>query len=273
MKIHHINCGTFCPSGGSLISGEGNILSQAKMVCHCLIIETSEGLVLVDTGLGMLDITVDKRLNYGFKKFARPVLREEETALAQVKKLGFSPDDVRHIIPTHLDIDHAGGFADFPRAKIHIFKDEYEAAMAPKTFNEKHRYNQMLWEFKPEWEKYQVDGEQWYGFDCVRELKGLPPEILLVPVTGHTRGHCAVAVNTDNNGWLLHAGDAYFFHGEVDSATCRCPLGLRIFQNMMQVDGPKRKNNQARLRKLMQEHSQEITIFCSHDSVELEKFR
>jgi glyoxylase-like metal-dependent hydrolase (beta-lactamase superfamily II) len=270
LKIHHINCATLCPSGGSLISGKGNIFSKAHMVCHCLLIETNDGLALVDTGLGMLDITMKNRLDKGFKMFAKPALKETETAIAQVKALGFSADDVRHIIPTHLDVDHTGGLADFPKAKVHIFKDEYEAAMKPKTYNEKHRYNQLHWQHKPDWEVYNVDGSKWFDFDCVRDLKGLPEDILLVPVTGHTRGHCAVAVNT-TEGWQLHAGDAYFYHGEIDGDKRSCPLGIDIFQRLMQVVPEQRVHNQDRLRKLMQEHGKEITIFSAHDPVELEK--
>jgi glyoxylase-like metal-dependent hydrolase (beta-lactamase superfamily II) len=39
----------------------------------------------------------------------------EETAVRQIERLG-SPADVRHILPTHLDFDHAGGLEDLPGA-------------------------------------------------------------------------------------------------------------------------------------------------------------
>ncbi|MFD0510570.1 MBL fold metallo-hydrolase [Streptomyces aureus] len=32
--------------------------------------------------------------------------------------LGYAVDDVRHIVLTHLDLDHAGGLPDFPRARF-----------------------------------------------------------------------------------------------------------------------------------------------------------
>jgi glyoxylase-like metal-dependent hydrolase (beta-lactamase superfamily II) len=54
-----------------------------------------------------------------------------ETAYMQIKELGFNPQDVRHILVTHLDLDHAGGLSDFPEAKVHIFAPEFEAAMNP----------------------------------------------------------------------------------------------------------------------------------------------
>ncbi len=271
LKIHHLNCATFCPAGGKLINGKGNIFSQAKMVCHCLLIETNEGLVLIETGLGIDDIEDRNRLSSGFRIFARPILDKNETAISQVKQLGFSPEDVKHIILTHLDPDHAGGIADFPKAKIHLFNDEYEAAMRRETFGEKERYNTMLWKHHPEWELYTLQGESWFGFDCVNQLRGLPDDILLVPITGHTRGHCAIAVNTGNN-WLVHAGDAYFYHGEMDKDKRRCTPIMAAFQNLMNVNGELRKKNQERLRQLVNENPDKIQIFCAHDAFEMEKF-
>ena len=61
----------------------------------------------------------------------------EETAIYQVEKLGFSRNDVRHIILTHLHNDHAGGLRDFPHAKVHVHKLEYEAIQSPKGFKER----------------------------------------------------------------------------------------------------------------------------------------
>ncbi|NEU36475.1 MBL fold metallo-hydrolase, partial [bacterium LRH843] len=52
----------------------------------------------------------------------------ELTAIAQVQKLGFSPKDVKHILVSHLDFDHAGGISDFPNATVHILSNEYNAA-------------------------------------------------------------------------------------------------------------------------------------------------
>jgi hypothetical protein len=49
MRIHHVSCGTMCPVGGRLVDGFSRGLT-AKLVCHCLLVETEQGLVLVDTG-------------------------------------------------------------------------------------------------------------------------------------------------------------------------------------------------------------------------------
>jgi glyoxylase-like metal-dependent hydrolase (beta-lactamase superfamily II) len=52
-----------------------------------------------------------------------------ETALYQVQRLGYKPEDVKHVVITHMHLDHAGGLADFPHADIHIFELEYEHIM------------------------------------------------------------------------------------------------------------------------------------------------
>ena len=56
MRLHHLNCGSLRPLGGRLISGTGSPFGTAPLVCHCLLVETDEGLVLVDTGFGMQDV-------------------------------------------------------------------------------------------------------------------------------------------------------------------------------------------------------------------------
>ena len=71
--------------------------------------------------------------------------------------------------------------------------------------------------------------------------------MLLVPLPGHTRGHSAVAVRRPSGGWFLHAGDAYFFHGEKERPPS-CPGGLRAFQNLVQMDRRARLANAERLR-------------------------
>jgi glyoxylase-like metal-dependent hydrolase (beta-lactamase superfamily II) len=102
----------------------------------------------------------------------------------------------------------------------------------------------------------------------VRELPGLPPEILLVPLIGHTVGHTGVAVR-DGDRWLLHAGDAYFFHGEMRPEAHWCTPALRLMQNQAETARGLRLANQDRLRELVGSHGDEVTVFSAHDPVEL----
>jgi glyoxylase-like metal-dependent hydrolase (beta-lactamase superfamily II) len=257
-----------CPFSQKLLAGEGSYLARGRLVCHCLLIETSEGLVLVDTGFGLEDMREPARRLGPVRHVLAPTYDEGETAVRQIEALGLSPDDVRHIVLTHLDLDHAGGISDFPRARVHLMADEQKAALSPSTAEEKRRYRTSQWSHGPQWATYDVNGEGWKGFDCVRGLEGLPPEILLVPLPGHTRGHAAVAVDSDE-GWLLHCGDAYFFRGEVDPVNPHCTPGLKLFQRLAAIDDRRRLANQGRLQELARDHGHEVRLFCAHDPVEL----
>ncbi|HEY0084925.1 MAG TPA: MBL fold metallo-hydrolase [Allosphingosinicella sp.] len=274
MRIHHLNCGTDCPFGGALFDGRSKGLT-GHLVCHCLLIETDAGLVLVDTGYGLRDVAhphrpPHPRITKTMRGMLNIKLREEETAIRQVERLGFSPADVRHIVLTHLDFDHAGGLEDFPNATIHLMDAEFSAATGPRNgFVPRNRYRPAQFNDVSNWRRYTGQGESWFGFPAVRALEGLPPEILLVPLPGHTWGHAGVAVDT-GEGWLLHAGDAYFYRGEMRGDKRKCTPGLRAYQTMMEVDRAQRLANQERLRRLSVDKAGEIRILCAHDVVEFE---
>ncbi len=261
-----------CPLGGRLVSGAGGVFARARMVCHCLAVELPDGLALVDTGLGLADVAEPRgRLGLEFVAIVQPRLDAAQTAARQVERLGFKTRDVRHIVLTHLDVDHAGGLADFPDATVHVLADEHHAATSRRTLVERRRYRPAQWEHGPRWALYRPEGEPWFGFECVRELEGLPPEILLVPLAGHTRGHAGVAVQSDD-GWLLHAGDAYFHRFEMDPDARRCPPALDLFQRVLAVDDSARLENQERLRHLAAENAGDVRVFSAHDAVELDRF-
>ncbi len=270
MNTHHLNCGSMAPFGGRLVNGEGSLCSRARLVCHVVLVETSEGLVLVDTGLGARDFGPRGRRHRQRLRLLGALLIPGEAAVHQIQRLGYSRNDVRHIILTHLDLDHAGGLADFPLAQVHVLADEYAAAMLPRTLIERARYNARTWEHSPRWVLHNPEGERWFGFECVRRIQGLPPEILLVPLAGHTRGHCAVAIDTPD-GWLVHAGDAYFYAGEMNPHQPWCTPGLSVFQRLIPIDDYARRTNQARLRELVAQQGDTVRVFSAHDPSEYER--
>lgn len=269
MKVHHLNCGTCCPVGGRLFDGVSAGL-HARLVCHCLLIETGAGLALVDTGLGARDVANPARIPAFFRNLNNIQFRPEETAIAQVRALGFDPADVRHILLSHLDFDHAGGIEDFPHATVHILDRELAAAQAHDGgATGKLRYQPRQWDADVTWRRYMPgEGERWFGFDAVRDLEGLPPEMLLVPLAGHSWGHAGVAI-AQPQGWLFYAGDAYLYRGEVLTPPRRLS-GATAYQRMMDTDRAARIANQKRLRDLQAAHGDEVRLFCSHDAVEFD---
>ncbi|QZY29169.1 MBL fold metallo-hydrolase [Nocardioides coralli] len=257
--IHHLSCATLRPVGTV-----GGCFAPRALVAHCLLLERPGGLVLVDTGFGRDDLTEPHRLGRPFVLALRPDIDLAGTAAARVAALGHHPDDVTDIVLTHLDLDHAGGLADFPGARVHVLAAELDAARNP-TLRERSRYVPAQWAHGPQWVEHPDAGDDWFGFGAVTALAD---DVLLVPLLGHTRGHAGVAVRRPGGGWLLHAGDAYFDAGELATLPHAKPL-IRVFERVMAVDNAQRLANQQRLRELHARHGDQVTVFSAHDPDEL----
>ena len=272
LKYHHLNCICACPLGGRLMDGRAaSVLQRGTLCCHCLLLETPQGLTLIDTGYGLNDVANPaQRLSSLFLWLMSPDLREEMTAARQIESLGFRREDVRHVVLTHLDFDHAGGLDDFPLATVHMLRRERDAAKAQRTWLDRQRYRPAQWASAARWQVYDgAQGDRWQGLQCVRTLQGVADDIVLVPLPGHTLGHAGVAVRTAA-GWLMMAGDAYFHHGEMQPEPW-CPLGLRMYQTLMEKDRAARLSNQARLRALKASLGAELEILSAHDPTEFER--
>jgi glyoxylase-like metal-dependent hydrolase (beta-lactamase superfamily II) len=271
MRIHHLNCVSACPIGGMLMDGLSVGSLRARLTSHCLLLELERELVLVDTGYGLRDVRDPRsRLAKPFLAIMRPELREEMTAVRQIERLGFAARDVRHILLSHLDFDHAGGLDDFPDATVHMLADEISSASAQRTVLDRMRYRPQQWGTRSHWHSYAADGgESWLGFAGVQQV-GLGPDVLLVPLIGHTLGHAGIAMRRDE-GWLLYAADAYFYYAEMDVERPRCTPGLEFYQVMMEKDRGARLQNQKRLRDAVRAHGHEVRVFCAHDVREFEK--
>jgi glyoxylase-like metal-dependent hydrolase (beta-lactamase superfamily II) len=258
-----------CPLGGSLVNEHG------RMVAHVLAVETpKDGLVLVDTGVGLDDCAHPReRLGAPFVKITGLSHDPRQTARRQIEALGFHAEDVRHVLVTHLDLDHAGGLPDFPHATVHVHAAEHQAAVVVRRLADRGRYRACHWAHGPRFELYdELDGERWFGFERAKPLRGLPPEIVAVPLPGHTRGHAAIAVQSDEH-WLLHAGDAYFHEGTIDLRRERPRLGARLFERAVAWDHARVLDNHARLAELHRAHGDRVSIFSAHDPNELARMQ
>jgi glyoxylase-like metal-dependent hydrolase (beta-lactamase superfamily II) len=212
MSVHYLNCFT-C---------NARVPAHWRSGALCLLVETDQGLVLVDTGLGQADYIHKPAILYTFHLVSIVPLDPAEAAARQVVRLGYRPEDVRHIVLTHMHFDHCGGLPDFPHATVHVHRREHEAFLrAPRSWIEL-AYVRRDIAHRPEFVLYDDTGEKWFDFDAIR----LPftPEMWLVPLFGHTRGHCGVAVQTPS-GWLLHVADAMSFADDAPAWLERLVLG------------------------------------------------
>jgi glyoxylase-like metal-dependent hydrolase (beta-lactamase superfamily II) len=262
-----------CPRGRSALNGDGHLSARARLVSHCLLLETNaHGLVLVDTGIGVDDVRDTRRLGAFFgPAMAIDATKTQMPALPQIERLGFRREDVRHVVLTHIDFDHAGGLPDFPQAKIHVHVNEKNAALARATVKARTRYRSPQLAHGPAWEPYDTLGEPWKGVPAVRQLAGLPPEILALPMAGHSPGHAAIAVDT-GRGWLVHAGDAYFHRSVLECADASAtPWALRWIEHLIADDYRAVRANQRTLAELAKRD--DVTVFSAHDPVELERLR
>lgn len=241
-RIHHLNCGTLRP-----------YIPRIKAVVYCLLLETDEGLVLVDTGFGTRDYTAPTRLMRAFTALLRVPGDLDETAARQVVRLGFATADVKHIICTHLHLDHAGGLADFPHAHVHVYRPEYEAAMHPRGWMGPF-YIQQHWAHGPHWVIHELAGEKWFDFEGI----AISDDLWLIPLPGHTPGHCGVAVKS-GSGWLLHCGDAASpFVKQTDPNRQDTRRPSRIVEKLVGPHVP-------RLRHFAQAHGDAVRLISGHD--------
>jgi len=254
MNAHHLNCGIL------------HAPPNPQAACRCLLLEHDGRLTLIDTGIGLEDIA------HPLERIGRPAIEgagfqfyEPLTAVRQIERLGFRAADVADIVLTHGDPDHAGGLADFPTATVHLSAEELAQLGSGKP-----RYSDAQFAHGPRW-KVQGAGneaalgdsvERWFGL-AARRLPIAGADVRLIPLFGHTLGHCGAAVRMADR-WLLHVGDAYYLR--VELATDDHPVSA--LAAMRADDDTQRRASLTELRRLVREHGREIEMFGYHDFTE-----
>lgn len=253
-QIHELHCGSFCPIHSSLYFPTQNL------TCRCLLIETDKGLILCDTGLPSLkNLSNLAQLKL---KVMQAKVEPFEQCTEKIKNLGFNPQDIRHIILTHLDIDHAGAISEFPWAEIHLHQQE-STYFNHISLNYKFRYFKELLPHGLKVKTYNVFGEKWNDFEAVQPITGLKDEILLVPLLGHSKGHSGIAIKTKTQ-WILHSGDAFYFQEDLNKTLHSRNLASETLQTTTAFNNETRIKTLTQLQ-LLQTNTNNIKITNSHD--------
>jgi glyoxylase-like metal-dependent hydrolase (beta-lactamase superfamily II) len=170
-----------------------------------------EGLILIDAGICSDQANRHREYYHGILRF---ILDDDEYAQepnesieAQLKRLGYRPDDVRTVILTHLHEDHAGGLRELPKAKVVVAQAEWDARKM-KLFGFIPMFYEPSYAGVTAWQRVSFESGAFHTFDRSQDLFG-DGTVRLLPTPGHTPGHtCAFVEMGDYQ--LLVTGDCLY---------------------------------------------------------------
>jgi glyoxylase-like metal-dependent hydrolase (beta-lactamase superfamily II) len=170
------------------------------------VIDHPDGVIVVDTGQGAHLVEASRSLHpYHRWEVAFRVAREEEIG-PQLRALGIGPHDVKHVVLTHLHVDHDGGLAHFPQTRILVSRGELATASGWKGRLRGYLPNRWPAWFDPVPLDLAPDG---YGpFSASKRLTAAG-DVIAVATPGHTANHLSVVVEDQGTTYFL-AGDASY---------------------------------------------------------------
>ena len=183
MRLYIMQMGNF-----AIIPEDGS--PRVDIPVPAYLIQTDDGTnVLVDTGFSSDAIAAAKE-----PKYTGPLLGEAIPITDALAQIGVRSEDVRYLVATHLDPDHAGGTDLFPNAEIVVQQAHYDAARSGQ------------------YERYQMTRAHWdvegLRYRFVSGDTELLPGITLIESSGHAPGHQSVLVQLPQTGRVLLAIDA-----------------------------------------------------------------
>jgi glyoxylase-like metal-dependent hydrolase (beta-lactamase superfamily II) len=162
---------------------DGTVVSGVMCPAPVWLIEGSDKVVLVDTGVGDIEevLTVFERYGDGLAVTRSP----DQDLMARLADHGLTPADIDLIVLTHLHFDHIGMNEHFPNARFVVQRDEILNGLFPPKFG---GY------YYPEFRHHLLS-----VLDRIELIDGdhqLVPGIRLLKIGGHTPGCQSVLVDT-----------------------------------------------------------------------------
>lgn len=216
MKLHKIEAGTFQVDGGAIFGVVPKRVWQKRYPCNddnfcklamrCMLIETENKLILIDSGTGNKQLEYLKY--YGFKD----VVNFE----TELKKLGFDCAQITDVVLTHLHFDHCGGCTIYNADRTNI----------ELTFP-----NATHWVGKAQWENFLNpnvrEGDSYFTenmmaiekagkLELVTENKWICPDFEIRLFEGHTVGQLVSYIHTKEN--------TYVYVGDVIPVAATIPI-------------------------------------------------
>ncbi|MCY4524005.1 MAG: MBL fold metallo-hydrolase [Halobacteriovoraceae bacterium] len=174
------------------------------------------GRMLFDTGYAPRFFKETKKYPYKIYAQITPVTcREEDTALASLKKTGFDSGDIDYVFISHFHADHISGLRDFPHSKFIYSKDAWKQVQGKTGFSA--LLNGFLPGLMPDdffdraVEIHQFAQKPYkhekIPFDETLDLFG-DEQVLAVSLPGHFSGQLGLIVNSENLGKIFLCADA-----------------------------------------------------------------
>ena len=203
MRVHAIQTGKVA-ANETFLRGQGfsSLLRRREDIdfpVYCFILEHPQGLIAIDTGLNAR-VRIPR---FQHRAIPRPKIASAEDEIGpRMRAHGLDPADVRTVVLTHLDWDHAGGLAHFPGAEVHLHRREHAFS---QKFAGRLRYQPKLWpsDFAPT--LYDLEPEPYGPFPESKPVTA-SGDVRVVPIPGHTIGQVGVAVE-DERSPLFFAAD------------------------------------------------------------------
>jgi len=175
--------------------------------------------ILFDAGQDRRSVTDDDYFPGGlagllYRRLARFDIEPGDTLVARLAELGIQPGEVTTVVLSHLHQDHIGGIAEFPNATLVVSRDEWDAAMAPRSelagFLREHIDQPGL-----SWDRISFSALPDAGlapFDEGYALHG-DRALTLLPLAGHTPGSMGLLVRVPGIAPVFLVGDlSYDIH-------------------------------------------------------------
>ena len=201
MKLHFLDGGIIKIARKDLISDFNPVTNEELLVpVSYNLIEHPNGLVLFDTGNAYQVIDSAEEYWGEVATAIRPVMKEENFVVNQLRNINIDPKDIKYVIISHLHLDHTGGIGYFPNATYIVQKEDLSHAYNP-VFFQKDSYIKADFDKKVKW--FTLNGYLDDGFDLFND-----GTVKIIFTPGHTPGHQSLLLSLENSGKVLLTGDA-----------------------------------------------------------------
>jgi N-acyl homoserine lactone hydrolase len=203
VSIKVFRCGTLKSHKHLFTAGRG-LGEPFEVPVPFFLIEHPKGKVLFDTG-NALEVARDKVAHWGegVMKAYDPQMTEDDFAANQLSRIGIRPEEITHVVLSHLHLDHAGAVGAFPKATYVAQRAELQYAYVPDFF-QKSAYIRADFD-KPHLDWRLLEGERDDGWDLFGD-----GALRIVHTPGHTPGHQSLLVELPGTEpWLLTGDSVY----------------------------------------------------------------